>query len=273
MRRNPLLAGAALVLAIIALGGSVGYAISSASSHRSGDVMGGGPGLMMGTSGAGGKDAPVSSLAGARSQAQSFADRLGLRVDEVMQFERNYYAKLVDAKGNGATEVLIDPASGRVSLEYGPAMMWNTRYGMSNGRGMNAGGGHGSMMGNGRTGGMMGGGRTAGRMGSGRAGWMMGDGRSGGTMGSGRTGGMRGGATGSAGVGHPVSIAQARVLAQQWLDANEPGVAVETAGDRFPGYYTLETLRGGRIEGMMSVNAQTGAVWRHVWHGAFVAKG
>jgi len=102
---------------------------------------------------------------------------------------------------------------------------------------------------------------------------MMSNGRAGSMMGSGRTGGMMGGATGSAGVGHPVSIAQARVLAQKWLDANEPGVAVETAGDRFPGYYTLETLRGGRIEGMMSVNAQTGAVWRHVWHGAFVAKG
>lgn len=35
-------------------------------------------------------------------------------------------------------------------------------------------------------------------------------------------------------------------LAQRWLNANEPGVRVETGGDSFPGYYTLETLKGGR---------------------------
>jgi hypothetical protein len=49
-------------------------------------------------------------------------------------------------------------------------------------------------------------------------------------------------------------------------------VTVETGGDAFPGYYTLETLKGGRISGMVSVNASTGAVWPHWWHGAFIAK-
>ena len=38
-----------------------------------------------------------------------------------------------------------------------------------------------------------------------------------------------------------------------------------------PGYFTLETLRGGRISGMISVNASSGAVWYHWWHGRFVA--
>jgi hypothetical protein len=73
--------------------------------------------------------APVRTLAVARADAQRFANRLGLRVDEVMQFQRNFYAKLVDKNGNAATEVLVDPSSGFVSIEYGPAMMWNTRYG------------------------------------------------------------------------------------------------------------------------------------------------
>jgi len=52
----------------------------------------------------------------------------------VLQFSNNYYARLDDKSGKPATEVLIDPATGSTSLEYGPAMMWNTRYGMMNGR-------------------------------------------------------------------------------------------------------------------------------------------
>ena len=103
----------------------------------------------------------VHTLAAARADAQQFASRLGMRVDEMMQFERNFYAKLVDSNGNGATEVLVDPSTGVVSIEYGPAMMWNTRYGMgrsagsmmgSYGRGMMRGQGYGGMMG-GRSGG------------------------------------------------------------------------------------------------------------------------
>jgi hypothetical protein len=72
----------------------------------------------------------VRTLPAARADAQKFADRLGLRVDEVLQFKANFYAKLVDRQGNGATEVLVDPTTGSVGIEYGPAMMWNTRYGM-----------------------------------------------------------------------------------------------------------------------------------------------
>ena len=208
----------------------------------------------------------VHTIAAARSQAQHFADRLGLRVDEVMQFERNFYAKLVDSSGNGATEVLVDPSTGVVSTEYGPAMMWNTRYGMgrtagsmmgSYGRGMTR--GHGGMMD----------GTTSGSTSTGSYGpGMMG--------GAGYGRGMMGGSgtTGSATTQSTttVSLAQARTLAQRWLDSNEPGVKVETGGDAFPGYYTLETLRDGKITGMISVNASTGAVWPHWWHGAFIAK-
>jgi hypothetical protein len=38
-----------------------------------------------------------------------------------------------------------------------------------------------------------------------------------------------------------------------------------------PGYYTLHTLRGEQVVGMISVNAATGAVWPHTWHGRFIA--
>jgi hypothetical protein len=219
-----------------------------------------------------GQASPVTGIADARQRAQVFADRLGLRLGEVMQFERNYYVKLVDAKGAGATEVLVDAASGAVSLEYGPAMMWNTKYGMMSGRlGVGAVGGmmgsYGAQMMNGY-GGMMGrsGGVTSGGIGHGMMGGL---------------GGMMGGTTATPAVpvqpvtptGTPgVTLEKAHTLAQAWLDANEPGVRVETGGDAFPGYFTLETLRDGKIVGMISVNAYTGVVWSHWWHGAFVAR-
>ena len=43
-----------------------------------------------------------------------------------MQFTNNFYVELKDASGEATTEVLVDPATGAVSTEYGPAMMWNT---------------------------------------------------------------------------------------------------------------------------------------------------
>jgi hypothetical protein len=210
---------------------------------------------------------PVHTLAAARSEAQKFAGRLDLRVDEVLQFDRNFYAKLVDARGNGATEVIVDPASGIVSLEYGPAMMWNTKYGMMNRAGVTMMGRYGeSMMGGA---GMMGGGGMMGGSGSGMMGGS-GTGYGSGMMGgSGNAYGQTGSNTSTA---TKVSLANAHTLAQRWLNANESGVKVETGGDTLPGYYTMETLRGGKLTGMISVNATSGIVWPHWWHGAFIAR-
>ncbi|WP_458249252.1 hypothetical protein [Streptomyces sp. MAI_2237] len=39
----------------------------------------------------------------------------------------------------------------------------------------------------------------------------------------------------------------------------------------YPGYYTLHTLKSGRITGMLSVDAVDGAVWNHTWHGTYRA--
>ncbi|MGE5763752.1 MAG: hypothetical protein ACM3ZF_07720 [Mycobacterium leprae] len=155
---------------------------------------------------------PVRDIVGARTAAQQAADQLGLRVGEVMQFSNNYYAELLTSAGRGATEVLVDPGSGAVQVEYGPAMMWNTAYGM------------GAMM------------RPRD--------WF--------------------------GTSAPsVSPDQARRIADRWLQRQRTSLR---AGDpeSFPGYYTLHTLRGDKIVGMLSVNARSGAVWYHSWHGQFL---
>jgi hypothetical protein len=173
----------------------------------------------------------------------------------VLQFSSNYYVRLDDKTGKPATEVLVDPQTGAVTLEYGPAMMWNTRYGM--------------MRSTGTTG-------TGGMMGGGMMGRSTGTGMMSGSTGSGMMSGMMGryGSTPNwtpSGINGPVSLHQAHSLAQRWLNTNEPGVTVESAGDSFPGYYTMETLKNGGIAGMISVNKTTGAVWHHWWHGNFVA--
>jgi hypothetical protein len=266
MRTKRLAIVVATVTAFAALGAVVALAAGGGGSWSSGWGMMGGRYAYRPA-----QPTQVHTLAAARTEAQQFANRLGLRVDEVMQFQRNFYAKLVDSRGNGATEVLVDSSTGVVSIEYGPAMMWNTRYGMgrsagsmmgSYGRGMMRSQGNGAMMRD-----RSGGSSSTGGYGQG----MMG--------GSGNGTGMMGGygpAGGSSTTAPPtttsVSIADAHTLAQRWLDSNQPGVTVETGGDTFPGYYTLETLKGGKITGMMSVNASTGAVWPHWWHGAFIAK-
>ncbi len=57
-------------------------------------------------------------------------------IDEIMEFEYNFYVIYYEkSTGIGAFEMLIDKNTGRIFPEYGPNMMWNTKYG------------HGGMMG------------------------------------------------------------------------------------------------------------------------------
>ncbi|MCL5985766.1 MAG: hypothetical protein M1371_04280 [Actinobacteria bacterium] len=67
----------------------------------------------------------------------------------------------------------------------------------------------------------------------------------------------------------PVTPEQAKTIAERYLDTNLPGLTVAEA-DTFYGYYTLHTLENGHVEGMLSVNGYTGAVWYHSWHGPFI---
>jgi hypothetical protein len=169
--------------------------------------MMGGAKMMGGSYGAAGDGRRVASLDGARQRAQAFADRLGLHAGEVMSFSNGYYVELVTADRQGATEVLVDPATGGVTVEYGPAMMWNVTYGMH---------------------------------------------------------------PGAVAATARVSPADAVTSAQRWLDEQRLGLTANNA-EQFPGYYTLHTLSGATIAGMMSVNSSTGAVWYHTWHGQFIA--
>ena len=186
---------------------------NSTSGPRTGGGWGigaGGGDGMMGGSGYGwlpGNGEPVGDLAQARDRASEYATTLesDLQVGEVMKFSNQYYAELQEPDGTKATEVLVDPGSGAVQLEFGPARMWNTRFGMMNG-------GYGTRS--------------------------------------------------------EVTASEAQGIADEWLADRRDGLTADTA-EAFPGYYTLHTLRGDKIEGMLSVNSTTGDVWYHSWHGDF----
>jgi hypothetical protein len=181
-----------------------------------------------------GNGTDVTSIASARGRAAQAATNLNLHPGEVIWFDNGFYVELKDASGQSATEVIVDPRTGAVTTEPGPAMMWNTRYGMMRG--------------------------TTGMM-RGTTGMMRG------------SAGMMGGGTGAASPGQTVTVTadQSRSIAQQWLDANRSGQSAQ-APDAYPGYYTMETTTSGTITGMLSVQASTGAVWYHSWHGRFIAR-
>ena len=73
----------------------------------------------------------VSSIPAARARAASAAKTARLHPGEVMWFDNGFYVELKDSAGKPATEVIVDPRTGTVSTEPGPAMMWNTRFGMT----------------------------------------------------------------------------------------------------------------------------------------------
>ena len=221
-----------LVAASGALAVSMGWAMTRGEPWTAGRFA---PGMMgYAPSGSG---EPVRGIDAARRQAGRFAEGLGLRADEVMRFENQYYVELMDSAGKGATGVLVDPDSGAVATEYGPAMMWNTRYGMMSAR-------------NGRGAGMMGASDRAATMGRRGAGPTF--------------------TPPPARRGADMTAPEAERIADRWARASGAGMRAEEA-EPFPGYYTVHTKRGGRVAGMVSVNSATGAVWPHWWHGRLLS--
>lgn len=62
-----------------------------------------------------------------------------LEIEDIFVYSNSeYYFSIVEKEtGKGAMELLVDPITGYVFPEYGPNMMWNTKYGMhSKGYGM-----------------------------------------------------------------------------------------------------------------------------------------
>ena len=79
------------------------------------------------------------SMDEAQQSVQSFLGRSGdkdLRIDELMEFDRNFYALIKEkSTGIGAFELLVSKATGAVGYEPGPDMMWNAKYGPMRGSG------------------------------------------------------------------------------------------------------------------------------------------
>ena len=170
--RRPLLVGT-LVAAVIALVASVAVAVGSLgrtsgvstmpgyglgqggasmmggqgqnqwSGMTGGQYRGAGmmSGLMMGSMGMTwlpGNGVAVSGIPAARARATTAAAPAGLVPGEVMWFDNGFYVELKNSAGKPATEVIVDPRTGTVSTEPGPAMMWNTRFGMMRSDGSSA---------------------------------------------------------------------------------------------------------------------------------------
>lgn len=118
-----------------------------------GGMMGGSQGMMGGMFGAPTNPAnaqPITfdqAVAAAQQYLKSY-NNADLKLDEVMEFDSNFYALVTEkSTGIGAFELLVNRYTGAVHPEPGPNMMWNTKYGHMSGQG--------GMMG--RMGGMMGG--------------------------------------------------------------------------------------------------------------------
>ena len=89
-------------------------------------------------------------------------------------------------------------------------------------------------------------------------------------FGGGMMGGMMGSWNNAPEAEAGVTAEEAIQIAQRYLDANLPGTTADETADAFPGYYTLHVLQDGEIIGMLSVEAITGQVFPHHWHGEFI---
>jgi hypothetical protein len=192
-----------------------------------------------GGAGAAGTGIPSSTqLTAVRNRIDGWLAASGLKgftAAEVMAFTSNDYVAVHDPAGRPAFELLTDLHANWV-MEEPPSMMWNSRYGVMG---------------------------TAGRA-------------IGPMMGSSMMGGSWNGWYGNAGV-KVTTTAKAVAVANRWLAEASPGerVAADAGGSamgKFPGYYTFDTTVNGKTHGMLSVNASTGTVWYHGWHGTFLAE-
>ncbi len=85
--------------------------------------------------------ASVTNIDRAKTLAEQYASSQGLdlHVKEIMEFSDHYYVIIQeDSSCVNAFEVLVDKATGRVFLEPGPTMMWNTKYGHMRSKNPNA---------------------------------------------------------------------------------------------------------------------------------------
>jgi hypothetical protein len=182
-------------------------------------MMGGGwggygRGMMGGSYGSGSAPQRVIDIAKARDLVTDYLaarQDKNLVIDEVMEFENNLYVLIKESDtGKGAFELLVDPFTGAVRPEFGPNMMWNTRYGMMS--------------------------------------WQAGSSRA-----------------------TTIGKEEAKKIAADYLEKARGHGPYELEADELYGYYTVDVRKDGTLLGMLSVNAYTGQVWYHTWHGGFIA--
>lgn len=159
----------------------------------------------------------------------------GFRVSEVMAFTNNDYVAVDGKNGKPAFELLVAPNRSWL-MEEPASMMWSTRYGMLA--------------------------DTSGTLQPMPGMSMM---WGGGMMGSPSSWYSRG-------TGKVTSLKQAVKVADAFLAKARPGESAEKDGRSYPGYFTMDTIHSGKTAGMLSVNASTGAVWYHGWHGTFLSE-
>jgi hypothetical protein len=63
-------------------------------------------------------------------------------------------------------------------------------------------------------------------------------------------------------------LAGGKSRAEQFLAGYLPGATIRESMS-YPGYYTFDFGRA-EVEGMLSVNAYTGDIWVHTWHGQYI---
>lgn len=61
--------------------------------------------------------------------------------------------------------------------------------------------------------------------------------------------------------GKAITADEAKKLAQQWLDTSRTTVKYELKVVELPGYFSVQLLDGGKLSGLMAVNAYTSQVW------------
>jgi hypothetical protein len=240
-RRKAIAVGTLVVAALVTAVTVAGAGVNTQLGARIG------PGMMVGAfggyggggTGTSGTSTPTSAqlkhVAGQVNLWLSESGFKGFAVAEVMAFRNNDYVAVHDQQGMPAFELLTDLRTNWV-MEEPPSMMWNTRYGVM--------GEFGS-----RVTPMMGGSMMSGAWNS----WY------------------------GSGAGQVTTTTQAVEVANTWLTKADPGeqVASDAGGSamgKFPGYYSFDTVRDGKTYGMLSVNATTGVVWYHGWHGTFLAE-
>jgi hypothetical protein len=194
---------------------SSGGMMDASGMMGAGGMMGNGGG-MMSVYQPGAKPIPlVEATRLARDYAQRYGR--GARLADLTSFSSDYYVQVVDDRGNGIAELLVDRFTGAVRPEHGPNMMWNTASD-----------------------------------GTGAAGMMA-------------PGGMMGSPNRGSNPAPGYDLAAARRVADGFLGAYQPGSRI-VKGQSFPGYFSFSFGRSA-TDGMLSVNAFSGEVWVHTWHG------